>query len=80
MGSKQGVCPTLTSLRLLTEQRGSVPASNGCYLLHLGFTRRTFRWGREGELLRWLARSIDELLEARGRRMNNSLAGPESTV
>jgi hypothetical protein len=42
-------------------------ADKGPELLHLGLTRRAFRLGREGALLRRLASGVDELLEACGR-------------
>ena len=52
---------------LLNKELGPVLASDGSQLLHLGLAGLAFRLGRQGELLRRLARGVDELLEARRR-------------
>jgi hypothetical protein len=65
---REGMTALPTSQRrALNEELASVLASKGSKLLHLGLTRRAFRRGRQGALLRWLARGVDELLEARRR-------------
>src|SRR5215216_6012687 len=60
--------PPSPDCNLLTEELDPVLASKGYLLLHLRLSRRAFRRGWQGgALLDRFARSVDELLEARGR-------------